>query len=116
MLRLRELRQDRKLSRLAFAQKMGISESTVGGYENGNRTPNIQLLMKMARYFGVSVDYLIGYTDNPDPFPDSSTHLITREERRFVEGFRKLPPADQQLFQQLMDRFPKREKPQDEPQ
>ena len=72
--------------------------------------PSIETVKRLAVYFQVSVDYLIGFTDNPDPYPGEDTHLIRPEERRFVQGFRKLQPKDRQLFQELMDRFPKHEK------
>ena len=110
MLRLRELRCEKNISRQRFARELSISISTLSGYENGKRLPNLETLKTFASYFQVSVDYLIGFTDNPDPYPGEDTHLIRPEERRFVQGFRKLPPEDRRLFQELMDRFPKHEK------
>ena len=110
MLRLRELRCEKNISRQRFARELSISISTLSGYENGKRLPNLETLKTFAAYFQVSVDYLIGFTDNPDPYPGEDTHLIHPEERRFVQGFRKLQPEDRRLFQELMDRFPKHEK------
>ena len=110
LLRLKELRLSKGLSRQKLAQDTALSLSTYSGYENGSRLPSIETVKRLAVYFQVSVDYLIGFTDNPDPYPGEDTHLIRPEERRFVQGFRKLQPKDRQLFQELMDRFPKHEK------
>lgn len=110
LLRLKELRLNKGLTREKLARDTALSLSTYSGYENGSRLPNLETVKRLAVYFQVSVDYLIGFTDNPDPYPGEDTHLIHPGERRFVQGFRKLQPEDQRLFQELMDRFPKHEK------
>lgn len=46
---------------------MNISNTTLSQYENSNRVPSDGIKMKIANYFQVSVDYLLGNTDNPDP-------------------------------------------------
>ena len=64
-LRLRELRKSKGVSQLKMAMDLNMSQNTISRYETGEREPGISELMKIATYFGVSVDYLIGYTDNP---------------------------------------------------
>ena len=44
---------------------LNTSQNTISRYETGEREPGINELIKLADYFGVSVDYLIGRTDNP---------------------------------------------------
>lgn len=48
---------------MAFAQKIGVAQSTVAGWEAGKREPNFQTLMKLADFFHVSIDYLLGHSD-----------------------------------------------------
>lgn len=108
MQRIKELRKQQKISQKSLADKLGVSISTVSGYENGQRTPPVETVKKMAAIFHVSVDYLVGATDNADVYPGPDTHLIGEDERRFVKEYRMLKPEDKRLFQQLMDRFPKR--------
>lgn len=63
--RLRTLRMDRDITQRDFAKKMGVAPATISQYEQGNRTPNFELLQKMADYFAVTVDYLLGVSDVP---------------------------------------------------
>ncbi len=56
---LKKLRKKMKLTQTALAGKLGVSPSTIGMYEQGRREPDSRMLIKIANFFGVSVDYLI---------------------------------------------------------
>jgi Predicted transcriptional regulators len=58
--RLRELRKSKNLTNEAAAEGIGISVRAYRHYETGDREPNVDTLIALADYFGVSVDYLIG--------------------------------------------------------
>ncbi len=62
--RLRELRRQRRLSQVRLAMDLNISQNTVCRYETGERQADYAMLIRIADYFGVSVDYLLGRTDN----------------------------------------------------
>ncbi len=64
-MRLREIRRAKGVSQLKLAMDLNTSQNTISRYETGEREPGINELIKLADYFGVSVDYLIGRTDNP---------------------------------------------------
>ena len=57
---LQELREDREITRKELAAALNISVSTLGMYEQGRREPNIDMLIKMADYFNVSLDFMVG--------------------------------------------------------
>ena len=57
---LQDLREDRDISRKDLALELNISVSTLGMYEQGRREPNIDMLIKLADYFDVSIDFLVG--------------------------------------------------------
>lgn len=57
--RLTKLRRDQRLSQEILADRLGISRSTVGMYEQGHREPDLKSLGLIANYFGVSFDYLL---------------------------------------------------------
>jgi len=63
--RIKELRKSRKLTLKQFGIQFGLSESTISQYENENRTPDYEVLKKIADFFEVSTDYLLGRTDEP---------------------------------------------------
>ena len=58
--RLRRLRSQRNLSQIALAQQLGVSKSVVSAYENNVHLPPYDVLIQLARIFGVSTDYLLG--------------------------------------------------------
>lgn len=60
MRRLKELRSQRGLRQIDFAKDMGILQSTLSSWENGRYDPDSEMLIKIANYFGVTVDYLLG--------------------------------------------------------
>ena len=60
MTKLKELRKEHKLSMKELGKILGLSESTISLYEAGKREPDIKTLIKMADYFDVSVDILLG--------------------------------------------------------
>lgn len=65
-MRLREIRKQKGLTMKQFGAVFGISESTVSHYETGRRKIDPVLLYKIADYYGVTVDYLLGRTDEPN--------------------------------------------------
>ncbi|MBO5049374.1 MAG: helix-turn-helix transcriptional regulator [Oscillospiraceae bacterium] len=64
-MRLKELRKRKGLSQLRLATDLHTTQNTISRYETGEREPGIDELIKIANYFNVSVDYLLGRTENP---------------------------------------------------
>lgn len=65
--RIRLLRTESHMTQEEFGRIFGISKPTVSFYEHGKSVPNDQIKTAIARYFGVSVDYLLGVTDSREP-------------------------------------------------
>lgn len=64
-MRLKEIRKAKGISQVRLAIDLHTSQNTISRYETGEREPGIRELIQLADYFHVSVDYLIGRTDNP---------------------------------------------------
>lgn len=62
--RLKELRIDKGLTQQQLANATGISQNAIAFWENEKRIPIIIAVVKLADYFNVSVDYLVGRTDD----------------------------------------------------
>ncbi|PHA25574.1 transcriptional regulator [Bacillus cereus] len=60
--RLLTLRKERKLRQEDMAKQLGIARTTYAMYEQGNREPDYNTLIKLATFFEVSIDYLLGTT------------------------------------------------------
>ena len=65
MKRLKELREKRRISQVRLAMDMNMNQTTISRYETGEREADYETLIAIADYFGVSIDYLLGRTDNP---------------------------------------------------
>ncbi len=63
--KLKKLREDKGLMQQDVCTALEIEQSTLANYENNRRIPKIDLLISIANYYGVSIDYLLGRTDTP---------------------------------------------------
>lgn len=61
-----ELRHARGLSQRTAAADLGISQALLSHYENGAREPGLVFVCRACDYYGVSADYILGRTDDPD--------------------------------------------------
>lgn len=77
--RLRALRKKSGLTQDEFSKQTGIGRSAVGMYESGKREPNYTTLSKVARFYHVSTDYLLGRTDTPAEPPTRKTEPSARK-------------------------------------
>lgn len=64
--RLRELRKKYKCTQETLAKALNAAKSTISMYENGNREPDIETIIKIAEFFNVSIEYLLGFENIED--------------------------------------------------
>ena len=67
--RLRECRGRTGLPQIKVAVYCDITEKAYQNYELGIREPRVSILARIAQFYGVSMDYLVGLTDDPAPYP-----------------------------------------------
>lgn len=102
--RMIELRKERGLSQYSFAEAVHSTRSTISGYEVEGKEPNFAQLIAFADYFGVSVDYLLGRTDQRKPGPPSGdAPVLSFEERVLIRDYRKLSKKGVTYLQQQLD-------------
>lgn len=75
--RIAQLRESRKMTQEELAKKIGISRASLSHYEKNRREPDYEVLQRIADYFHVSMDYLMGRTDNPNAILGADTKLFT---------------------------------------
>ncbi len=63
--RIRDLREDRDITQTALSQILHCSQRIYSNYERGEVDIPTEILIRLADYYEVSVDYLLGRTDNP---------------------------------------------------
>lgn len=103
--KLRELRKKQKLTQDELALKVGIHGRHIGKYENGQVMPNAETLIRIAKVFDISIDYLI--LDAEDP------RLIDLQDRDFLRYFKELEnmtEKDKEIVKSLIDAYLKKNK------
>lgn len=71
-MRLRELREDRDYKQAEIACFLNVAKNTYSNYENEKRAIPYELIIKLAKFYNTSVDYLLGLTDIMKPYPRTS--------------------------------------------
>ena len=96
MLRIKQLRQEKGLKQEELAKEFGIAQQTISNYEKGIREPDISTLKKMADFFDVSLDFLLGKTDIKTPIEtlalsrsDGYENDLPDEAIREIEPFKE---------------------------
>lgn len=93
MRRIKMLRESKKLMQKELAKELGISPSALSHYENGEREPDIKTLTKLADFFNVSIDFIIGRSDESldiiDPVIKQVFELST-DSKKELEKFAAL--------------------------
>ncbi len=64
--RIRDLREDRDLSQTKVAKMLGMSQTGYSKYETGENDIPTSILIKLSRFYGVSIDYILGESDTPE--------------------------------------------------
>lgn len=66
--RIRDLREDRDISQKKMAEYLQIHQTTYSDYELGNLNIPVDVLIKLAKFYDTSIDYLVSLTDNDKPY------------------------------------------------
>ena len=96
---IRILREKQNISQQKLADAVGLSQQSIYQYENGIAEPDIDTLIKIATYFNVSVDYIVGNTE--------IKRLITEQEEEFLSALEKTTPGVKESIRMLLDEFNK---------
>ncbi|MBR2675273.1 MAG: helix-turn-helix transcriptional regulator [Mogibacterium sp.] len=100
-LRLRELREARKITQQTVADSIGCSAVAYSRYETGQREPSIDILIKLSDFYGVSVDYIIGRSD-----PSDAT--LSEYELSLVKSSRDADELVREIVLEVLQARPKR--------
>jgi len=88
--RIVELREKNNWERDDLATRLGVSYSTIAKYETDKRQPDLKTLERLSEIFDVTVDYLIGRSNDPD-LTAKQERLIDKETEEILELLDQLP-------------------------
>lgn len=75
--RLKNLRIDRDIKQKELADFLKISPNTYSQYENDNRHFPIEFIIELAKFYDTSVDYILGLTNEPKPYPRTKSKNLS---------------------------------------
>ena len=67
-MRLKDLREDGDITQKTLAEYLHVRQNTYSQYENGQRQLPVEILIKLAKFYNTSTDYLLGLTDEKKPY------------------------------------------------
>jgi transcriptional regulator with XRE-family HTH domain len=103
---LEELRQDRHLSQRELGDKIHVTPGTISNYENGVHLPDVEKLVDLADFFGVTVDYLLGRCrTNFSPERWDQLLLEGQTAGDVVSTIQKLSPERKQALGMILHDF-----------
>lgn len=79
--RMKKIRTEKDLTLEDLAKALNTTKSTLSRYENNLRVPNVDFINQLAKYFNVSVDYLLGNTNDPKAKNSEEPKLTKKDEK-----------------------------------
>lgn len=105
MKNLAKLRRNVGLSQQALADQFHLSQQTIYKYENSLAQPDIQIMIEMASFFGVSVDYLIGNDNHRLTEDTDCVAEFTVAEKDMMLKIRKIKPGVRSALDVFIDKL-----------
>lgn len=102
--RLKKLRTEKKLTQTELGKIINVTKVSISGYENGNRAPDTDTLKKIADYFEVSTDYLLGRTDNMESISEDNNELPLQafaNDPDLQTWYKELPKSNEEDVRKL---------------
>lgn len=97
--RLKELREEKELSMMQLASKLGVSDAAICKWENDLTEPRANNILSIAHFFEVSTDYLLGLESEfgvkKYSSPQIVVHTLSLDEKKLLDSFRSLPRPEQ---------------------
>lgn len=100
--KLRSLRLENGLTQKELAAKIKSTDKNIWAYEKGLATPPIEIISAYADFFEVSVDYLLGRTDDLGTPVPGSVPQYSAEEQKLIEDYRGLSQPLKEMLQSLI--------------
>ena len=110
--RLNILRKQQNLTQSELAKKINVAPSTVGMWERSHREPDIDMLIKLANYFNIDINFLLGISNDRTPpgkkennrnATSSKENVYSKDEQSLVESYRALNEEGQEKIIDYVD-------------
>ena len=89
-MRLKKLREERKMSQGEVASKLNLENTTISGYERNVTIPSLEVLRSLAVFYNISADYLLGLTDRENIYLDDFSPQEKQAVVRIIDNIRQI--------------------------
>lgn len=96
--RIKSLRIQSNITQRELANKIGLTPKMISFYENSERIPPMDIIVKFVSIFNVSADYLLGLSPSPDGKEIIHGEQLTSEEKKLVDTYRTLNSDGKQIL------------------
>ena len=99
-MRIKELREEKQISQKKLAEIIETSQRNIGRWENKENEPSYTQIVKLADFFGCSIDYLVGREDDFGVVQRNVSNgvnggiIYNEDEKELLENFRRLSPNE----------------------
>ena len=98
---IRSLRKEKHISQTRLSTELEVSQETISAYENGKHYPSAKSLIKLRDLVGVSIDYILGLTDQRYPALQRSD--LAEDEQLLLHTYRKMDSPGKQRLRGYLD-------------
>ena len=99
---LRKLRESKNITQIKLSIDLGVSQELISRYELGSSFPQPNMLIKIAKYFGCSVDYLLGITDVTTPVNYLVSNSENTENAELLQKYNSLSEENKGCFDKFL--------------
>lgn len=97
------LRKEKHISQTRLSIELEVSQETISAYENDKHYPSVKSLLKLRELFGVSIDYILGLTDQR--YDSIQKSDLTEEEVTVLHTYRKMDDVAKEHIKAYMDGY-----------
>lgn len=101
--RLKALREENSLLQKELAAILKLNRATLASWESGNRTPELGTAEKLADFFKVSIDYLLGRTNERQPDSEMHALSLSPDELVLLKKYRQMQERQKNVMQQIAE-------------
>lgn len=99
--KLAELRKERNMSQKEFSKIFNVAQNTISQWEQGKRNMDTEILLKLADFFQVTTDYLLGRSEAA--LRPANAFVLSASEEMMVKKYRTLPPLSQETIDTVLE-------------
>lgn len=96
MNRIKQLREEKNITQTRLSIELEVSQETISAYEKEKYFPSVKSLVRLSNIFGVSIDYILGLSDNK--YSSFSTDSLCEDEIYIIQLYRKMDTVNRKYI------------------